>query len=65
MFKIKTNIFEETLAHGSAYDFKCWDSPSGPIINETKSLPNIQNSLYADDLNLVGPVENLRLDDQQ
>jgi hypothetical protein len=66
MFKIKTNIFEENLAHGSASDFKCWDSPTRPVMNETKSLPNFQSSLVADsDLNLAGQVENLRLDDQQ
>ena len=65
MFKIKTNIFEENL-HGSASDFKCWDSPSRPIINETKSLPDFETALVADnDLNLVGQVENLRIDDQQ
>lgn len=66
MFKIKTNIFEENLAHGSTSDFKCWDSPSRAVINDTKSLPNLQSALVGDnDLNLVEPMAALRLDDQQ
>ena len=66
MFKIKTNIFEENLAHGSTSDFKCWDSPSRAVINDTKSLPNLQRALAGDsDLNLAKPKVVLGQDDQQ
>lgn len=66
MFKIKTNIFEENLAHGSSSDFKCWDSPARAVINDTKSLPNLQSALVGDhDLNLVEPMQALCLDDWQ
>lgn len=66
MFKIKTNIFEETLAHGSTSDFKCWDSPSRAVINDTKSLPNLQRARAGDnDLNLTKPKVALGQDDQQ
>lgn len=67
MFKIKTNIFEQNLALGSSSDFKCWDSPArAPVLNDTKSLPNLQTAFVSnqDLLNIVEPMEALRIDDQ-